>query len=569
MASRVLQPCNLSPTEQEEAWAEFDEYLDDQESELVMEVMKNYLFYHREDNGNTRECICTHPGCGRFTMERRADKGFFSRKHGEEIKCPICGGIVELVSLGKVRNFSKINSDKWTRITLCRTGKDGALLLMSGYFRKWYSWNDLRPVPEVSWKAKTWLKPGKRMQWLREAVWGCGGCWGYEWREKDYVNEPFRPSFWGEGGDSFIIQTDKIGESALKYSQVEEWYMKSCAIWMDTGDDPVRNVVKYLSAYTRYPAMEMAVKLDLHRACTDLAVDGVKNAKDLNWDAKTINDFLRLNKQDTKVFLNSGADLQLLKGYHQAAKAGGVNSMPEYISMLKELGHLKYGSDLIVMTGRANCSLRQAVNYIKKFGPDAGRTLITWRDYLDMAKRLEYDMTRKDVLMPRDLQERHDAAAETIAYQRRILDEKKHAKVADKIRNMYEFSLGDLCIVAPKSTDDIIREGKTLHHCVGGYAARHFTEKTVILFLRHRRKPETPFVTIELVHRENRKAAVMIRQIHGYRNERYTPSGGKHPVPPRNKYKWFLDAWIKWLESGSKRDKNGKPILPAEKEKTA
>lgn len=551
------------------AWDAFDEWLDDQEIELVMEVMKNYLFYHRDNNGNSRECICTHPGCGRFTMERKYERDFFSHKHGDEIKCPSCGGIVELVSLGKIRNFRKINDEKWTRITVCRTGEDGALLLMSGYFRSYYSWNELRPIPEVSWKARTWLKPGKRMQWLREAVWGCGSCWGYEWQGKAYVNEPFRPSFWGEGGDSFILQTDRIGESALKYSQVEDWYKKSCAVWMDTGDDPVRNVVKYLSAYTRYPSMEMAVKLDLHKACTELAVDGRKNARDLNWNATTIHEFLRLNKLDAKAFLNAGGDLQLLKGYHQAVKTGGAKNMTEYIAMLKELGDLKYGAELIIMAGRADCTMRQAVNYIKKFPGGTGRTLTMWRDYLDMAKKLEYDLTRKDVLMPKDLQQRHDTAAETIAYRQRVLDEKEHAKVTERIQKMYEFELGYLCIVAPKSTDDIIREGKTLHHCVGGYAARHFKEKTVILFLRHKRRPNVPFVTIELAYRDKKKASVTIRQIHGYKNEGYKPSGGKRPVPPRSKYSWFFDTWIKWLESGSKRDKNGKPVLPAEKEKTA
>ena len=134
---------------------------------------------------------------------------------------------------------------------------------------------------------------------------------------------------------------------------------------------------------------------------------------------------------------------------------------------------------------------------------------------------------------------------------------------------MYEFEYGDLCIVVPGSVEDIVNEGKTLGHCVGGYAARHFDNKVTILFLRHKRKPSTPWITIEIIPRNNTKDNIVIRQIHGYRNELYKPSGGKKPARPGDKYKWFLDIWKSWVKAGSKRDKKGKPLLPKSKEKTA
>lgn len=114
-----------------------------------------------------------------------------------------------------------------------------------------------------------------------------------------------------------------------------------------------------------------------------------------------------------------------------------------------------------------------------------------------------------------------------------------------------------LRIVVPKSGSEIVREGKTLHHCVGGYAARHIEGKTTILFLRHEKRPERPWMTIELTGKDT------IRQIHGYKNEGYN-----HAQDPEERYAWFLDAWLGWVHAGSHRDKQKQPILEA-KEKTA
>jgi len=102
-----------------------------------------------------------------------------------------------------------------------------------------------------------------------------------------------------------------------------------------------------------------------------------------------------------------------------------------------------------------------------------------------------------------------------------------------------------------------VREGKTLHHCVGGYAARHIEGKTTILFLRHEKRPERPWMTIELTGKDT------IRQIHGYKNESYN-----HAQDPEERYAWFLDAWLGWVHAGSRRGKQKQPILEA-KEKTA
>lgn len=570
--SKVLMPCNLTEEERQAAWEEFDELLTQEEETQMDDYLDHYLFYWAEERGRRRECICTHLGCGRFIVDRKDDPGFWIHKHGSKARCPRCGQLVTLQALGKIHSFRKINDSKWTRVTVCRTGKDGALLLMSAYVNRFFFHEDLRPVPEISWKAFTYLKPGKRIQWFRVPVWGCGSCWDYHWIENTAVQEPFQPSFYGEGGDSYLIGEDAIDRSALRYCQIEDWFFAgggSCY-----AGDALRNVVKYLSAYTRYPSMEMAVKLGLHKAVTDLVVDGRKNHAALNWDATTMQGFLRLNKQDAKVFLREGGNLDILAAYHTAKRGNLTNNMAAFLTNLRDVEAMNHARLLTGCAKKAGCTIQQAANYAAKQMSVRGteRVLIRWDDYLNMAKQLHFDLSRLDVTMPKDLQDRHDAAAETLTYHRKVEEQKKNKEFNKRLRKMYEFSYGDLCIVVPGSTQEIIMEGKTLKHCVGGYAARHFNDKVTILFLRHKRKPDTPFVTIEIIPRQKMTGMIVIRQIHGYQNEGYLrgmAEDQKHRCRPEYKYKWFLDLWRAWVEAGSKRDKKGNPILPNEKEKTA
>ena len=83
--------------------------------------------------------------------------------------------------------------------------------------------------------------------------------------------------------------------------------------------------------------------------------------------------------------------------------------------------------------------------------------------------------------------------------------------------------------------------------------------------MRKSRKPGRSFLTIELYEE---RGAWKIRQIHGYKNEGYVKISERDAVRPETRYKWFLDAWLGWVNAGSQRDKQGRPILTV-KEETA
>lgn len=176
------------------------------------------------------------------------------------------------------------------------------------------------------------------------------------------------------------------------------------------------------------------------------------------------------------------------------------------------------------------------------------------------------DMENPLILMPRDLVEKHDrvtAAWSAIQRQRRQAQAKEAEKAAIEayrkrlraLSEKYLFWTDDFLIRAPVNADEIVDEGKALKHCVGGYAARHMTGATTILFLRRRDRPHTPLATIEM----NGNTVV---QVHGYRNELEGCADNPDRESARKLYAGVLDPWLKWLKAGSKRHEDGRPKLP-------
>ena len=173
-----------------------------------------------------------------------------------------------------------------------------------------------------------------------------------------------------------------------------------------------------------------------------------------------------------------------------------------------------------------------------------------------MAKALGWDMKNDTVMLPKNLHRRHDEAVIEI----NIKLANEDIKLADdsiiKRRAKYNFEMGDYLIRCAVSANEIILEGKTLQHCVCGYAQRHMSGALTICFLRRKDAPHKSLYTIEM--QGNR-----LIQIHGFKNDR-------NAANPRTTMAWMIKPWLDWIAKGSKRDKDGKPKLPKKKEaKTA
>lgn len=165
----------------------------------------------------------------------------------------------------------------------------------------------------------------------------------------------------------------------------------------------------------------------------------------------------------------------------------------------------------------------------------------TLTDYWDMAARLGDDMKDSAVLWPQNLNAAHDLAVRRTKFE----ESKKLIPFFEKRRlelEKYGFTDGKLLIRACESEQELIREGKILHHCVARYADSHAHGKTSIFFIRRAEAPETPYYTLEFDI-----SSQSVRQNRGLENCDRTPE-----------VEQFEYKWLEYVSNLGKEKKNGK-----------
>lgn len=153
-----------------------------------------------------------------------------------------------------------------------------------------------------------------------------------------------------------------------------------------------------------------------------------------------------------------------------------------------------------------------------------------YKDYIENAALLEYDLTNLEVLYPKNFKQAHDLALDIV--HDKNFNEGELPQIArqyEKYSNLYSYEDKDFCIMPPVRHNDLKNEGKTLCHCVATYAKKVATEKTIILFIRKTSEKEKPYFTLEL-----NSVTLRIEQCRGFENCSYP-----------NEVKKFMDKWYK------------------------
>lgn len=156
-------------------------------------------------------------------------------------------------------------------------------------------------------------------------------------------------------------------------------------------------------------------------------------------------------------------------------------------------------------------------------------------DYLDLLKDLGIDPTGdENLIIPKDLNVAHDNAVELLNLlkeeQQREETARQEAEYRETLKNRQKLQaeVDGFAFVLPKQLDDLIQEGKVLHHCVGGsgYVKRHKTGQTTIIFVRPAENPATPFFTME------------------YRGGKIVQLRGKHNQDPPEEVRAAANHWL-------------------------
>lgn len=224
-----------------------------------------------------------------------------------------------------------------------------------------------------------------------------------------------------------------------------------------------------------------------------------------NYRAKTIWDYLKVYKTRLKELEKANTyndTIALLKAFQLERKCG-EHWGPEVTELIK-LGFTAEDMEYL----KQFMTYKKLLNYLNKHRvfPMAGIKVL-YCDYIKMTEKSGYDMTSSINLFPKNLMEAHDKRteetnkAEADRRKKQVEDRfkaiKGRFKGADKI---YHFEKGSLIIRPAMTASEIVDEGRILHHCVGGdnYLESHAKRKTIICFLRKKKDPETPYITVEI-----------------------------------------------------------------------
>lgn len=136
----------------------------------------------------------------------------------------------------------------------------------------------------------------------------------------------------------------------------------------------------------------------------------------------------------------------------------------------------------------------------------------------------------------RDLQWMHDQYTNIANAQRfnNLKKDEKWEKFNKKRIEMYEKVGDEFEIVVPREPVDIINEGASLNHCVGGYLESVASGYKTILFLRKVSNPDRSFYTIEV-------SDSRIIQIHGNHNKWL----GNNPEAIQFVIDWLKDVQVR------------------------
>ena len=299
------------------------------------------------------------------------------------------------------------------------------------------------------------------------------------------------------------------------------------------------SITRYLAIEKGNPAVEMLAKLGMFRLA--------KGIMNMCYDS----DIIDQNQTElTKMLKIDGSRLKRLKDMD-------ANYYMLRWMQYEKLSNTVWSDDMIKDLGNANIATEdfnflvkpkmvKAYNYIKKqaaiMGETLYQTMITWRDYSNMADQMKMNTSIDQIRRPKDLKLAHD---ELIRMRQQEDIEKEAKKIAKKWPKVnktlpeiakFEYTEGEYTIVAPKTVQDIVLEGRILRHCVHTcdyYFDRIGKHESYLFFLRHTKDPKMPWYTLEVEPSGN------IRQ------KRTT---GDNQNPDFEKAVPFLKHWQKYFQ---------------------
>ena len=470
---------------------------------------KHFLYYKK--HGCWADIACSKCGGvshGRWkngiSYESQFQKWVEEPREGQSGYCPMCGEVGEYKCQGKVKD----EHSKSIRLFLGQKYKD------NGFVMRYI---------EVS---KTWHlqlmcgEKGPEMNGAYEELSGVEIARAYYMPDKkvqiDYhKHNPYSGNDFWDDCNLPGMSNISIGEAAVlpeTYENMKGTMFQYSAMREYSRTAYRYNPIDYLSRYKDTPQIEMLVKMGLTGVVNSLLECRYGIVADI--DAKRPDQFLGIRKCRVRKLIEKHGDLNVLETMQIESRMGAEWS-DEQIDHIAE-AHLRRGQ---IETATAFMSVQQLLNRIEKYaGSEWGtgcqsaeqrlrNVATTYIDYLSMRIALGYDLHNTVYQQPRDLPAAHtkmvmesskkEADKRLAEVKTRFLNIRKQYR---KLRNRYFWEDENLLLRPARSAEEIVVEGRILHHCVGGdgYLGKHDRGETYILMVRKQADPEIPYITVEI-----------------------------------------------------------------------
>lgn len=508
---------------------------------------QHYLYYKK--HGCWAHIACSK--CGGVTDARWKSgisyESQFQRwteepREGNYGTCPMCGARGKYKCQGKVKG----THDKYIYLFLGQKYKEnGMVMRYVEVGKKWmlgficgdkgpemYNASEELSGVEI---ARAYFEPGKKVQ--------------IDYHKHDpYMGKDFWDDCNLYGLANISISAGQI--MAETYEEMKGTMFRYSALQEYAKNVREVNPIEYLERYSQTPQIEVLVKLGL----TDVVEKLVKCYYGIVADknARRPDQFLGIRKERVKQLIRKKGDTHLLR-VMQMEKRQGQNWTDEQVEHLAETDL----SGTQVETATRYMTLQKLLNRIEKYsgceyGTECGsasarirHTATTYADYLSMRINLGYDLNNTVYQQPQDLEAEHNKMV--METNKEEMD--KHLKeVAERypeirhvyrgLRNKYLYEDDKYIIRPARSAEEIVMEGRLLHHCVGGntYLAKHNTGKTYILMLRFKAEPDIPYITVEIDAKNPR-----ILQWYGDKDKK----------PDEKNMQSWLNTWLMKLKTGT------------------
>lgn len=447
-------------------------------------VMPAYFFYDYKRGGKDVPGVCS--ACGKTIVLSNV-------KNGKKAACPLCKH--ELTMKPRSRRGGNMYDRKTCQV-IQHTG-DGGLVVR--IIKVYYSYQGDIPDIQIYENARQFILKNPDGQICTEAYYYSynNGFLLTQWKKGE------RPKF-SQWQYSFEADTcghvytknlpDELLRTPWQYCPIKEFY--------NHWNEPMESL-PFLVSYLNHPRLEHLVKTGFYSLVSDIVYRHTIGC--LDESRNRTHQILGVTAEDVPFLRDIDVNIAALQIFQTYA---GIKDRQKLLLWQID-NHVEHN----VLPILQHMTVHKAIKYLdnqysflclrkSKYGTQRYKdmqTLVTeYRDYLDICKKLAYDLKNSFVKYPTDLQKAHDKAAKRLKHKADAQAKRQFIAVYKSIDKKYDFEKDGMKIVYPEVPDDVVKEGHALHHCVGSYTDRIVNHECVILFLRQCSDPEKSFYTIEI-----------------------------------------------------------------------